>query len=240
MRRARGRLPAAAFGVGAGDVEIAQGGEVDRMGGSDVAQHRLGHQLRHAVRVDRRLRVALGHGHLLGRAVGRGGRGEDEMAHAAHHGALDHRAAGNGVVAVIFERVTDRFRHHHRTGEMHHRAHVMLAHRGADRAVILDICLDQRGAGIDRPVEAGDEVVDDDHPVSCVEQRENRVASDIARPARNQHRPVKHHDLPYNRGRVRACIQPPQHGGRMQALGATRLWCLCRAQQRARKSSIAS
>ncbi len=56
------------------DVEITQRAIVDRMRGGDVGQHRLGHQLRHAIGIDRQLGRILAHRNLIGNAIGRGGR----------------------------------------------------------------------------------------------------------------------------------------------------------------------
>ena len=61
------------------------------------------------------------------------------MLHPLGHRALDQAAAGGGVVAVIFERVADRFRHYHRPGEVHDRGDPVIADRGADLVLIGDI-----------------------------------------------------------------------------------------------------
>src|SRR3546814_9305217 len=49
MRGTGGGLAGATLRIGAGDVEIAQRAEVNRMGGGRIGQHPLGHQLRPAI-----------------------------------------------------------------------------------------------------------------------------------------------------------------------------------------------
>ena len=68
------------------------------MGDGDVGQHPLGHQLRPAIGVDRRLRHVLAHRHDFGDAVGRRSRGEEEVANAALDRALDEARTRNWVV----------------------------------------------------------------------------------------------------------------------------------------------
>ena len=79
MRRRRRRLAGAQLRIGAGDVEIAQHHEAQPVGAAGVVQHDLRHQLRGAVRRDRRGRRILAHRHVLGIAVDRRGRGKDEL-----------------------------------------------------------------------------------------------------------------------------------------------------------------
>ncbi len=45
--------------------------------------------------------------------------------HAARHRAFEQRPASDGVVAIIFERIDDRFGHDDRSGEVHDGAHIM-------------------------------------------------------------------------------------------------------------------
>ena len=61
----------ASFGIGAGDVEVAQRAEIDRMGGGDVPEHPLGHQLGGAIRRQRTCRRMFGHRNLIRIAVDR-------------------------------------------------------------------------------------------------------------------------------------------------------------------------
>ena len=90
------------------------------------------------------------------------------MGHVLDDGAFEQRAGRGGLVTIIFERVADRFRHHHRSGEVHDRAYGVVADGSADCGIILDIRLHQRGAEIDRSVEAGDEIIDDDDIIAGI------------------------------------------------------------------------
>ena len=74
MGRALADLARPALGIGPGDVEIAQRAIIERMGRRRVGEHALGHQLGRAIRVDRRLGIALRDRHPFGRAIDRGGR----------------------------------------------------------------------------------------------------------------------------------------------------------------------
>ena len=99
---AGGALSGAGLRIGAGHVEIAQRAEVQRVRGSHIGQHIFGHQLRHAVGIDRTAGAILGHGRNLGDAVGGRGRAEDEMRHPGGHGSRQQGASLGGVVVVIF------------------------------------------------------------------------------------------------------------------------------------------
>ena len=74
---------------------------------------------------------------------------------AAFDRALDQRAALHRVVLIIFERVLDRFGHHHRAGEMHDRADPVLGDQPRDQAGVGDVALGEGRAVRHRPVEAG-------------------------------------------------------------------------------------
>jgi hypothetical protein len=192
MRGARGGLAGAAFGIRARDVEITQRGIVHRMREGGVGKHDLGHQLGAAIGVDRLLGRILRDRDHLGNTVSRGGGGEDEVRYAAGHRAFDQRAAGDGVVAVIFERIGDRFGYDDRSREMHDRVDGVIGKSLANQRIVVDRTLNERRAGIDRPAEAGGEIVDHHDVPPGIERRQHRVAADIARPARHQHRPHSH------------------------------------------------
>lgn len=74
---------------------------------------------------------------------------------------------------------------------MHDRTDLVVADRRADLRIVGDVRLDQSRAGIDRPVEAGDQIVDHDHLMPRVEQRQDRMAADIAGAARYHHPAIK-------------------------------------------------
>ena len=118
MGGARGRLAGAALRVGAGDIEVAQRHIAQIVRARRVGQHDLGHALGRAVGRHGRQRRILGDRRVAGHAVDGGGRGEDEVAHAALHRHLDQGARLDRVVEVVAERIRNRIGHHDGAGEM--------------------------------------------------------------------------------------------------------------------------
>ena len=102
------RLAGATERVGAGDIEITKDHIAQAMGAGGAAQHDLGHQLRGSIGRHRHRGIVFTYRHALGIAVDRGGRREDEMAHAPLDGALDQRVRIHPIVAVIAERIMNR------------------------------------------------------------------------------------------------------------------------------------
>src|SRR5262249_22979531 len=100
QRRLLGRLADAAADVAAGDVEVAQRDVGRAAGEAEVAQHPFAHQLRGAVRVDRRGRAVFADAAAGRLAVHRGGRREHDVAHAGPRAAGQQVARRAGVVAV--------------------------------------------------------------------------------------------------------------------------------------------
>ena len=160
--RALRRLAGAARGIGAGDIEVAQGdvAEVVRRGG--VLQHGLGHQFRRAVGRDRQFRRCLGDGHGLRRAVDGGGGGEDEMAHALLDGAGHQRARLDRVVEIVAEGIGDRFGDDDRAGEVDDRVDPVFVDDAVDEGLVADVAFDEGGVLRDRPTETGRQVVEYD------------------------------------------------------------------------------
>ena len=209
------RLAGAALRIGAGDVEIAQGAEIEAIGRGAVAQHPLGHQLGPAIGIDRLGARLLGDRDPLGDAVGRRGRGEDEMADPALDGAFDQRAALHRVVLIIMERLGDGFGHDDRAREMHHRADPMLGDQPVDQPGLGYVAADEHGLLRHRPFEAGGEIVDHHHRPAGVEQGEHGVAADIARAPGHQHGHLHPcHALPLpKRAAARLGASLPRRGG---------------------------
>ncbi len=108
------------------------------------------------------------------------------MFHAGLHRAFHQRARVGGVVAVVAERIGDRFRHHDRCREMDHLGDVVVLHQLADGGLIAGVADDQRDAFRHRPFEPGGEVVEHDDALARVDQRVDHMAADIAGPARHQ------------------------------------------------------
>ena len=187
VRRPRGRLPAAPLWVGAGDVEVPERTVVERVRRRGVGQHPLGHQLRPAVRIDRPGRGVLVHRRHFGHAVRRRGAREDEVRHARVHRRLDKRPALHRVIVVILERVFDRFRHDNRAREMHHRTRPLLGEDAGKQGRVLDVSLVERHLIGNGEAKAGGQVVDHRDGPAAVEQRQHRVAADIAGAAGHEH-----------------------------------------------------
>ena len=86
---------------GPGDVEVAQRHAAQPVRPAVPLQRRLERALRLAVRVDRPEWRVLGDRRLVGRAVDRGRRGEDEPLHARLARGLQQRDPARDVVAVV-------------------------------------------------------------------------------------------------------------------------------------------
>ncbi len=150
VSRSLADLPRPPVGIGAGDVEIAKGAIVERIGGGAVGQHPLGHQLGCAIGIYRLLGLLLVDRHPLGSSVDRGGRREEDMPDARIDRDGDQRMGRDGVVAVIVERLLDAFGNDDRAGEMHDGAGPPLGENA----------LEQLGVG-DRSFVEGDVLRDD-------------------------------------------------------------------------------
>ena len=146
MGRALADLTRSALRIGTRDVEVAKRRIIERIGGRAILKHALRHQLGCAIGIDRKLGSAFLDRHLLGRAVDRSGRREDEMLHARIHRGRQQSMARESVVAIIFERLFDAFGHHDRSGEMHDRANALLGEDAVDELRDRRHCL-RRKAG---------------------------------------------------------------------------------------------
>ena len=114
------------------------------------------------------------------------------MPHAAGDRALDQGAALHRVVEIVFERVRHQFRDDDRSREVHDRADPVLGDQAGDERAVGDVAFGERRRFGHRPVEAGEQIVDDDDRPAGIEQRQHGVAADIAGPARHQHRKLGH------------------------------------------------
>ncbi|ABA48535.1 hypothetical protein BURPS1710b_3148 [Burkholderia pseudomallei 1710b] len=190
----------AAF-VRADRIEVAQRRDAPgRIGGFDIAQDLLGHQLRLAVRVGRRKRERLVDRRALGYAV----YGRRRAEHDPLHGALAHHAQQRQqaveVVAVVLDGLRDRFADRLQRREMDRgrdrmrvedpRERALVAHVGfVKRRRLAGDLLDPR----DRLALAVDEVVGDHDVVAVREQLDGGVRTDIARAAGDEDRALRAH-----------------------------------------------
>ena len=164
----------------AGDVEIAQRGVGEairlRIGGDGA----LGGELRGAVGIDRLERRVLGDRNLLGSAVDRGSRREDDGRHAGvAHGVQDiERAAG--VDPPVGRGIAHRLRRDGQSREMEDRIGVVLTSAEVTCRAIADVDPYQRYAARQRlPVALG-QVVDGDNIVAARDQARDGGAADVS------------------------------------------------------------
>jgi hypothetical protein len=157
-----------------------------RLGG--VTQHDLGHQLRAAIRRNRReLLDVFGDRADLGDTVNGRGRGEDEMRDLGLHGDRKQRARLARVVEIIAERVGNRFRDHDRSREMDDGVDRIAAEQPAHEGMIADISPDEFCLGRYRPAKAGRQIVENEYVLAGIEQLEHHMAADEASPTRYEH-----------------------------------------------------
>jgi hypothetical protein len=181
-----GRSTGAPGGIAAGDVEVAQRHKAQPVGRADVGQDLLGHELGAAVGGERAKGRVLGHRHVLGIAIDRRGRGEDEGLDARLDAGLEQGEAAGGVVAVVEERPGDRLRGHDRAREMQHHAEPLLPQQPGKRLAGAGIADHQPHALGQGRAASGREVVDHHHPPAGVHQRPDHMAADVAGPAGDQ------------------------------------------------------
>jgi hypothetical protein len=183
MRGAPGRLAGAAERVGAGDVEITQDHMREAVGAPCIARHDLGHEFGGAIGRGRHRGVVFARRHPLGIAINRGGRREDEMAHAGLDGGLDQGARFHRIVKIVAERIANRVRHHDRSGEMDDGVDPMLGDQRGHERLITDLAVDQARILRHRRIETGGEIVKHHDALAGIQQRVNHTTSDIARAA---------------------------------------------------------
>ena len=107
-------------------------------------QRALDHQLAFAIGVDRALRRGLADRNLVGNAVGRAGRGEDDALDVGRQHDFEQPQAVDYVVAEIELGLLDRFLDIGEGGEMHHRSDGVALQRGGKLVAVREITLDQR------------------------------------------------------------------------------------------------
>jgi hypothetical protein len=109
------------------------------------------------------------------------------MLHPALDRGLDQVARGGGIVAIVLERVGDRFRYHYRAGKMHDFGDSMLVDQAANQLDIAGIAGFEDGSAINGPIEACDQIIKHHNLFAGIRQVEHHVAADIPRPASNQY-----------------------------------------------------
>jgi len=102
--------------------------------------------------------------------------------------APDQAQRLGGVVVVVAERVANRFGDDDLGGEMGDRVDPVLADQSGDQRRIAKIADHQLSRRLDRPGEAGRQIVEHNHVFAGVDEAERHMAADIACPAGDQNR----------------------------------------------------
>ena len=212
-----GGLADAAVHAGARYVEVAQGDVAQVGGGGEIAQHPFAHQLGGAVGVDGGRGALFVAEVALRDAIDRRGRGKDEVPHARVLAAGQQIAGVAGVVAIVFERVADRFRDHGVGGEVHDGVDAVVGQHPGHQGLVPRIAHHQFGA-LHRLPEAGGEVVQHHHLLACVHQLPHDVAADVAGAAADQNAALCHDCIPCRSNEVpndsRPTVATRSGGGR--------------------------
>jgi hypothetical protein len=191
QRRRPGRLPDPALRIRARHVEVAQRHIVQQIDVRNVPEHLLGHEFRAPVGVDRAGRRLFRRDAVFGDAVN-GGRGrEDEMPDVGFQAPLEQRPARGRVVAVVLERVGDRFRHDRVRGEVQHRVDVV-AREDLLEAVRIARVADDEIAVEHGLAEARREVVEHDDRFAGLPELPDHVRADVTGAAGHEYRFVSH------------------------------------------------
>ena len=178
-------LAGLAVAVCASGVEIAQRDRADAMCLVEVAEDALHHQFRHAVGIDRVLRMRLVD-RLAGCVSKSGtGRGEDEIAGAMLAHRFEEVERRERVVAVVDRRFTDGFGDERRAGKVRHGVWFDLRERGLEIGRVLKIAFEQ-GPPLHQVAPAGGQVVEHGDLPACFRKGAAAMTADIACPACNQ------------------------------------------------------
>ena len=169
-------MPLAEPAVRSGDVEVAQADGAQTVGARPPGEHVVHGELARAVGVGGRGRVGLAQRRVRGRvSVGGGGGGEHQPVHAVFaHGLQQGEGAGDVGVPV-------------RSGVLHGLAHQGLSgevQHGVEGGVqdagrVVDVALDEGGAGGDGVTVAGGEHVEHGDLVSHLQQECGDDAADV-------------------------------------------------------------
>ncbi len=100
------------------DVEVAQAHRAQPIGAAEVADHPIDRELRSAVRVRRQCRRVLRYRDLIGLAVDRRRRGEDEQRDGRGHHRLEQIQGASDVGAVVTLGPGNRLTHERQRGEV--------------------------------------------------------------------------------------------------------------------------
>eukprot|EP00211_Chloroparvula_japonica_P007696 CAMPEP_0119133606 /NCGR_PEP_ID=MMETSP1310-20130426/13462_1 /TAXON_ID=464262 /ORGANISM="Genus nov. species nov., Strain RCC2339" /LENGTH=327 /DNA_ID=CAMNT_0007124305 /DNA_START=146 /DNA_END=1125 /DNA_ORIENTATION=+ len=183
--------------VAAVDVEIPEDAHAQlRVGGGQVADDVLAHELGGAVGVDGHRRRLLGDGQLRRVAVRRARGRVDEVLHARLAHALHQAQRVGGDVVVVPQRLGHALADVRHGGEVHHEVHRVLPQHAAHLGLVpqvgaleLELVLaGQALEGAHGAQVAAAEIVQDDDVIPVLQQPLGGVRPDVPGAARHQHR----------------------------------------------------
>ncbi len=108
------------------------------------------------------------------------------MADAAGNTGLDQIAARRGVVEIIGEGIFDRLRDHQTAGEVNHARDLVGLDHPLHPGDVANVTFYKHDVRWDRIAVTGREVINDDHIISGLKKRQDRMASDVAGATSNQ------------------------------------------------------
>jgi hypothetical protein len=171
-------LAEVAIGIGTRHVEVAKGDPPDAIRHGVGLERMLNEQLRHPVRVDRKLWLTFHNRDRRRLAIGGTSRGKDDRFHTCLKHPVEQREAVDDVVPEIGLRMRDGLADVGRGGEVHHRIDLVLAEHLPQEVSIADIPQHMwpppHGTGI-----TGGEIVEPHWQVASGSQQLAHMAADV-------------------------------------------------------------
>ena len=152
-----------------------------------VLESTLDRQLRGSVSINRALRMGLHDWRFHRFAVGRARRRKHEAAHRLGRHRFEHRQRAGHIVAVVLDRIGNRFADVEKRRKVHHGADPVLAQRAPHPVDVADLAFDQVAKSHGATM-AGGEVVVRHGAVAGAAERLGGVAPDVAGPAGHEDR----------------------------------------------------
>ena len=173
------RLADLAGHMRAAGVEVPQRDKMDAVCNGSPVEHPLHRQLRVAVAICGMRRVGLENRHTFRFAVGRGGRGKDDVFDAVLDHRLQHRPRAAEVVVVVLERIYHALADLGVCREMDDCVDLFAGKDVVAEFLIADVALIEPRLRMDGFAEAGFQIVRHDHIVTVVNKFVNGVAADV-------------------------------------------------------------
>ena len=173
------RLADLAGHMRAAGVEVPQRDKMDAVCNGSPVEHPLHRQLRVAVAICGMRRVGLENRHTFRFAVGRGGRGKDDVFDAVLDHRLQHCPRAAEVVVVVLERIYHALADLGVCREMDDCVDLFAGKDVVAEFLIADVALIEPRLRMDGFAEAGFQIVRHDHIVAVVNKFVNGVAADV-------------------------------------------------------------